>query len=42
MAGNGDEIDIESSIGAVKNYAELWNVATETYRERNKKKIRES
>lgn len=37
MTGNGDKIDIELLIGAVKNYPELWNVTTETYHDRNKK-----
>lgn len=38
MAENGDEIDVELLIGAVKNYPEIWNVAAETYHDRNKKR----
>lgn len=35
MAEN--DIDIELLIGEVKNYPEIWNVAAETYQDRNKK-----
>jgi len=38
MAENGDEIDVELLIGAVKNYPEIWNVAAETYHDRNTKR----
>jgi hypothetical protein len=38
MAGNFEDLDIELFIGEIKNYPEIWNVASEHYHDRLKKR----
>jgi cation transport regulator ChaB len=38
MAKNQKEVNIELFIGEVINYPEIWNVAVETYHDREKKR----
>jgi hypothetical protein len=38
MAGNIEDLDTELFIGEIKNYPEIWNVASENYHDRLKKR----
>jgi hypothetical protein len=38
MARNFEDLDIELFIGEIRNYPEIWNVASENYHDRLKKR----